>query len=287
MSAVAEAQPESISNGRPKATLKKRLVASLGDKGGTSKSFVVRKLAEMHLEAKTHGLLLIDGDQTVGSLYRFYHEAGVEMFGLHGKLDARDKLTNDLLYRGADFVIVDLPATSLTKLRDICEEYDFTQAAADAGYRLTIIAPITPYDDTVLDLQEAIALIDPQAFATFTRLFDGAASEAEVARARAELKTRADYVAIINLGMAEDRDDFAIWDAGDSFTRKLFAFVGGVELEFPRLRPRIAAKLAKDRLWFKAGESAASIAITDRSRLQKWNESAGATLRAAGELLGF
>jgi len=288
-----------------KATVKKRAIMSLGDKGGSSKSFLVRKLGEMHLNANTPGLMLVDGDQTVGALFRFYAERdeldnprskqgprGVQMFGLHGKIDARDSFVNDLLHRGADLVITDLPATSLTKLREISEEYDFAKAVADAGYRLTIVAPITPYDDTILDLQEAIALIDPEAFAAFEKLFEGrtadtATPSASFAAARAKLKTHADYVGVVNLGMAEDRQDFELWDAPNSFTRQLLTFVGGVEIEFPKLRPRIAAKLAKHRLSFAAGEAADAIAITDRSRLQKWNESAEVAFRKAGDLLSF
>jgi hypothetical protein len=306
MNVAAEAIPENdakpLSKANGKATVKKRAIMSLGDKGGSSKSFLVRKLGEMHLRANTPGLMLVDGDQTVGALFRFYAERdeldnprskqgarGVQMFGLHGKVDARDSFVNDLLRRGADLVITDLPATSLTKLREISEEYDFAQAVTDAGYRLTIVAPITPYDDTILDLQEAIALIDPEAFAAFEKVFDAknADATAGATAARAKLKTRADYVAVVNLGMAEDRHDFELWDAPDSFTRQLLAFVGGVEVEFPKLRPRIAAKLAKHRLSFAAGEAAEAISITDRSRLQKWNESAEVALRKAGDLLSL
>lgn len=107
-----------------KGALKRRAITSLGDKGGSSKSFLVRKLAEMHLDAHTAGLMLVDGDQTVGALFKFYGERdadgaalmkqgprGVQMFGLHGKVDARDRFVNDLLRRGADLVVADLPAT--------------------------------------------------------------------------------------------------------------------------------------------------------------------------------
>lgn len=136
-------------------------------------------------------------------------------------------------------------------------------------------------------MQETIALFDAEAFAVFERLYDAKASPTDFATEAAKLKTRADYVGVVNLGMAEDRGDFELWDAEDSFTRQLLAFVNGVELEFPRLRPRIAAKLAKYRLSFKAGETADALAITDRSRLQKWNESAEAASRKAGDLLGL
>ncbi len=63
-----------------KATVTKRVVMSLGDKGGSSKSFVVRKLSELHLEAHRSGLMLVDGDQTVSTLFRFYARAHERQF---------------------------------------------------------------------------------------------------------------------------------------------------------------------------------------------------------------
>ncbi len=89
-------------------------------------------------------------------------------------------------------------------------KYDFARAVADAGYRLSIIAPITPYDDSVLDLQEAIALLDPDAFGVFEKLFDAHASAAEFTAARATIQMFADYVGIVNPGLAKDRQDFIL-----------------------------------------------------------------------------
>ena len=42
-------------------------------------------------------------------------------------------------------------------------EYSFADEVAKAGYRMTVISPITPYDDPLLDFQEAVSLIDPGA----------------------------------------------------------------------------------------------------------------------------
>ena len=275
----------------------RRTIMTLGDKGGSSKSFLARKLAEIHLAASKPGLLLVDGDESVGSLAKFYAERtsdgsialdqterGVALFALHGKVDARDHLVNDLLQRGRELVIVDMPATALTKLREISEDYNFGTAVATAGYRLTVLAPITPYDDTILDLQETIQLLDPEIFAEFTTQFDAVGPREGM---KTQLMPRVDYVAVVNLGMAEDRQDFDLWDDPTSFTRALLAFIGGVELEFPRMRPRIAAKLAKFRLSFSDGETAEQLAITDRSRLTAWNLKAESVLRSAGGLLGF
>jgi hypothetical protein len=277
-------EPKSKAKAKPAGTpapalaLKKRLIVSLGDKGGVGKSFIIRKLAEMHMEARTANLLLVDGDASVSSIYKF-HTDTVVPFDLHGTVDARDQFVNDLLRRGNDFVIADLPAASLSTLREMASEYSFAEEVAKAGYRMTVISPITPYDDPLLDFQEAVSLIDPDAFAAY----DAAAGK-DPAPAPTDL--RADYLAIVNL-VSGERSDFEEWDAPGGFTKGLLHFVGGVEVEIPLLRPKVAAALQLHRLSFKGGETSERLAITDRSRLQRWNAAVEATLRGVGERLGF
>jgi hypothetical protein len=284
---------------KPRQTdLKKRLIMSLGNKGGTSKTFLIRKLAEIHLAANTEKLLLVDGDSTVGGLFRFYAERdgkghvieqgprGVQAFALNGTLDSRDTFVNRLITKDANIIVMDLPATSLSRMKEITEDYDFIQVAEDAGYRVTIVSPITPYDDSILDLKDAIALIDPGLYASFEALYRPEASAEE--REGSKVPSRVDYLAIVNLGLADDRTDFRLWDKPDAFTRRLHAFVGGRVIEMPRLRPRVAALLACYRLGFTQGERADEhIDLADRSRLAKWNIAAEMALRGAGDLLGF
>jgi hypothetical protein len=260
----------------PALTLKKRLIVSLGDKGGVGKSFIIRKLAEMHMEAKTPNLLLVDGDASVSSIYKF-HTDTVVPFDLHGTVDARDQFVNDLLRRGKDLVVADLPAASLSTLREMASEYSFADEVAKAGYRMTVISPITPYDDPLLDFQEAVSLIDPDAFAAY---------DAAAGKDPAPTDLRADYVAIVNL-VSGERSDFEEWDAPGGFTKGLLHFVGGVEVEIPLLRPKVAAALQLHRLSFKDGETSERLAITDRSRLQRWNAAVEDTLRGVGQRLGF
>jgi hypothetical protein len=248
-----------------------RLIMTIGDKGGTGKSFFTHALAGIHLADGTNDLLLIDGDSTVGTLVKF--------FG--------DRLVNHLLRQDAKLVIVDLPATSLTRLREISADYDFVAAAKAAGYRLTVISPITPYDDPILDLQETITLFDPELSATFDRLETaGGGADFEVDMVM-KPEARVDYVAAVNLGLGEDRTDFALWDEHDTYTRRLFEFVGGFQLELPAMRPRIAALLQKHRLSFADGEVSDHLSVTDRGRLQRWNAAAMQSLRGAGGRLGF
>jgi hypothetical protein len=62
-------QGRKVSSGTRRAkSLTKRLIVTLGDKGGTGKSFLIRKIAEMHMEAQTPNLLLVDGDASVDSI---------------------------------------------------------------------------------------------------------------------------------------------------------------------------------------------------------------------------
>ncbi len=277
MSATVAVDNEPTTKGKSITQRKKRLILPLGDKGGTSKSFIIRKLAEMHMEAQRPGLQLVDGDATTGSLYKF-HETHVETFSVHGSIDERDRLVNDVLRRGSNLVIADMPATTLTRLREIAADYDFVDAVTEAGYRLTVIAPITPYDDPILDLQDAIEMFDPLIHAAATQ----SASTVEP-----RILARVDYVAMVNLGFAEDRTDFELWDAPDGFTRNLLHAAGGIELEIPKLRQRIAAKLQKYRLSFKQGEASEHFSVTDRGRLHRWNQEVEKVLSSAGERLGF
>jgi MinD-like ATPase involved in chromosome partitioning or flagellar assembly len=233
---VEEPQPKAT----PSQAQKKRLIISLGDKGGVGKSFLIRKIAELHMESSTPNLLLVDGDASVSSIFKF-HQDKVVPFNLHGSVDARDMFVNDLLRRGSDLVIADMPAASLSTLREMATEYNFADEVVKAGYRMTVISPIT----------------------------------------------QADYVAILNMIFSAERSDFVEWDAPGGFTKGLLNFVGGTEIEIPLLRPRVAAQLQLHRLSFRAGETSEHLAITDRGRLQRWNEAVDKALRGAGEKLGF
>jgi hypothetical protein len=220
-------------------------------------------------------------------LVKFFGDReGVQPYSLHGKLDERDRLVNELLCQGARLVIVDMPATSLTRLREISVDYDFVAAAEAAGYRLTVVSPITPYDDSILDLQETIALFDPERFATFNDR-NPAGADLEAGSNPLPVCPRVDYVAVVNLGLSEDRTDFALWDDPDAYTRRLFEFVGGFQLELPAMRPRIAALLQKHRLSFAAGEASDRLSVTDRGRLQRWNVAVMQSLSGAAGRLGL
>ncbi len=94
-----------------------------------------------------------------------------------------------------------------------------------------------------------------------------------------------DYVAAVNFGTAEERSDFEIWDAGQ--TRRRLLEAGGLEIELPRLKPRIAAKLSKYRLTFEQGKTSSQLTLADRARLVRWAADAEAAIVPAAERLGL
>jgi hypothetical protein len=142
-----------------------------------------------------------------------------------------------------------MAAASLSTLRAMATECNFADEVIRAGYRMTIVSPITPYDDPLLDFQEAMNLVDPDLFATFNA---ATATKPPELAVRPTQKSRADYVAIVNMIFSAERSDFEEWDAPGGFTKRLLQFVGGLEIEIPMLRPRIAAMLQLHRLAFKA-----------------------------------
>jgi hypothetical protein len=243
-------------------TTTKTLAMLLKNKGGLGSSMIARFLAELHQQRKT-GAYLVDGDGTTASLSKHFglpkSQNGanpVHTFALHGSETDRDNLAT-LLEVEAPKMLLDLPATALTVVQKIEREYQWTSLIAEHGWRPTIVAAITPFEESIFDLGDAMDLFG----------------------------TGADYVAVVNLGLAEERADFEIWDGGE--TRPKFLKAGGIEIEFPKLKPRIAAKLQKYQLTFEAGKTSQHLSLPDRSRLAKWFADAELAIAPASSRLGF
>jgi hypothetical protein len=249
--------------------LTKRLVAFAKDKGGTGTSFIARLVGEQHAKRGT-GALLMDGDGTTASLSKHFglprenpdepsatNAANpVHTFALHGKERDRDKIAS-LLEADASTIVLDLPATALTVLRKIEAEAGWVGMIREHGFRPTIVASITPFEESIFDLRDAMELFG----------------------------TDADYIAVVNIGTAEERDDFTLWDTGT--TRKRLLAAGGFEVEFPRLKPRIAAALSKYKLTFEAGRTSEHLELMDRSRLAKWISLAETAIAPVADKLGL
>jgi hypothetical protein len=247
----------------------KRFTVFVKDKGGTGASVIARFLAELHQQRNT-GAYLVDGDGTTASLSKHFglprENAGnpdisnpanpVHTFSLHGSERDRDTIAS-LLEVDAPKMLLDLPATSLTVLRKIEAEYRWTAMLAEHGWRPTVVASVTPFEESIFDLADAMELFGD----------------------------RADYIAVVNMGLAEERADFEIWDEGE--TRPKFLAAGGIEVVFPKLKPRIAAKLQKYTLTFDGGKSSSHLILADRSRLSKWFSDAETAFALAADRLGI
>jgi hypothetical protein len=240
----------------------KTLAMLLKNKGGLGSSMIARFLAELHEQRKT-GAYLVDGDGTTASLSKHFGKPKssnpanpVNTFALHGSERDRDSLAS-LLEVDAPKMLLDLPATALTVVQKIEAEYRWTEMIAQHGWRPVVVAAITPFEESIFDLGDAMKLFGD----------------------------RADYVAVVNMGLAEDRADFEIWDEGK--TRPEFLKAGGIEIEFPKLKPRIAAKIQKFKLTFEAGKTSQHLILPDRSRLAKWFADAEEAIVPAAARLGF
>src|SRR5512144_1647639 len=134
----------------------KRWIMVGSDKGGTGKSIFSRALAD-RLRRDRVNALLVDGDGTVGQLLQFYGDrdetgrlceqspdSGVMPFAMTGGVKDRDALVNMLDYDKA-VVLCDLPAGSITFLRQLEQEVGLIDLVTLQGYRLTLVNVISPY----------------------------------------------------------------------------------------------------------------------------------------------
>ena len=247
----------------------KQLILTIGDKGGTGKSTFTRLLSELHRKAKKE-TLLVDADGTVGQLIQFLGErddkgklkpdqsatAGVEYFSLHGDETDRDHLTS-ILESGANTILVDLPAASITVLKGVEEDLGFLALVKRYKYELTLVSVITPYRASVRGVRDVI-----------------------------DLAPEAVHVVVRNLKEG-DEDDFELWD--DSEARKRFEALGarGIMIDLPKLKPRISAKLDAKNIRFLDAPDTKDLVLADRSRANKWLEVATANLGPAREALGL
>ena len=249
--------------------LTKRLILTIGDKGGTGKSTFTRLLAELHRKATTD-TLLVDADGTVGQLIQFLgerdktdalipdqsHNNGVEYFSLHGDETDRDNLTS-ILEVGSNTVLVDLPAASITVLKGIEEDLGFFALVKRFKYEITFVSVITPYRASVRGVRDIT-----------------------------NLAPTATHVVVRNLKEG-DADDFAFWAGSDA--EKNFTGLGprGIMIDLPKLKPRICAQLDEKNIRFLDAPNWAELTLADRSRAQTWIDNATANLAPARKALGL
>jgi hypothetical protein len=245
--------------------MSKRLVLVQSDKGGVGKSTTARLLGELY-RAKGTDVLIVDGDGGVGQLTQFLGlrdthgrlildqgTAGVQPFTIHGTERDRDMLLDMLAQNTANVVLVDLPAASLSLLRNA--DVSLLAIAKEYDYEVTIVSLLTPYRASVRDVGRAL-----------------------------EYAPEATHLIVRNLGFGEP-DDFAIWDESSAKKEAIARKAHVVDLT--PLKPRIAAALDNANMTYHAGVDAPLLGIADRSRLRTWIDANTATLYGVRGILGM
>lgn len=251
----------------------KRWIMVASDKGGTGKSVFSRALAD-RLRRERVEALLVDGDGAVGQLLQFYGDrddskpvskqspsTGVMPFSMAGEVKDRDALVNMLAYQ-REVVLCDLPAGSLTFLKQMEWELGVFELLTAQGYQTTLVNVISPFRASI---RTVIPMLDLG-------------------------RDRADYVVVENAWFGE-RDDYLLWYGDDGMPaskgKLLLEERQGITLRMPRLEGRTCALIDAYNLRYSAAREDPRLAIADRSRIHRWLKSMDSELDKAARLLGI
>ncbi|WP_213297210.1 cobalamin biosynthesis protein CobQ [Paraburkholderia sacchari] len=251
----------------------KRFVMVCGDKGGTGKSLMTRALAD-RVRREQRDALLIDGDGEVGNLFQFYArlddkgepvadqtEGGVVPIRFTGTERERDQLLTAVdLER--PFILADLPAASLTQLKQFDGDTGFFAELARSGYRPTLVNVLSPFSSSTRTVREMIELVGNEA----------------------------DYVVAINQWFG-DREDFFLWygnantapNPGQAMLREF----GGVEIALPKLQAGVLVAIDDLLLTFTDAREDTRLTTPQRSRLHRWMQALDAQLDEVTVYLGL
>ena len=255
----------------------KRLVMSLSNKGGVTKTTFMRLLTELHQLAGSK-LTLIDGDGSVGQMMKYYGArdgagrmldpqppSGVLPFDFHGDANDRDALAT-LLQHGTAATLVDLPAISLSGFQQLQSELDAFEVFRSLGYATTIVAPLTPFEASLRDVSDTLELVN------------------HTERTSTRNNSVADIVILRPL-YTGDPDDFIFWDASN--TKKVVESARIPVLDIPKLKTRILALLDYRDIRFVDGYSSSELNAFDRSRVTSWITACIDLIAPHAALFGF
>jgi hypothetical protein len=251
----------------------KRFVMICGDKGGTGKSLMTRALAD-RLRREQRDVLMIDGDGEIGNLYRFYAKLdergepildqvqnGVVPIRFTGPERERDQLLAavDL---GRPLILADMPAASLTQLKQFDGDTGFFAELMRNGYRPTLVNVLSPFSASTRTVREMIELAGKHA----------------------------DYVVAVNQWFG-DREDFFMWyghaDSPPSSGYTMLPDYGGVGIAFPRLQAGVLVAIDELLLTFSDAREDTRLTTPQRSRLHRWMQAVDAELDEVAEYLGL
>jgi hypothetical protein len=189
-------------------TPNKRIILTLGGKGGTGKTLHCRTLFHFLLQSGVK-CLAFDADFENPEFFEYYakNKNTGKFISLldFSKVAGAKQLFSQVEKERPDVVLVDMPGASGKMTRQQIENFELFSIAAELGYRVTI--------DTVLN----------NGYNSITSL-------------RSMLQycgNRADYVAVKSLAWKIEGMDFSRWDKSPARTD--FLLLNGIEIEMPLL----------------------------------------------------
>jgi hypothetical protein len=251
----------------------KLFVMVCGDKGGTGKSLMARALAD-RIRREQRDVLMIDGDGEIGNLFQFYAKLdeqgepasdqiqnGVVPIRFTGPERERDQLLAavDL---SCPLIVADMPAASLTHLKQFDSDTGFFTELARSGYRPTLVNVLSPFSASTRTVGEMIELAGKQA----------------------------DYVVAVNQWFG-DREDFFMWygnaNNAPSPGKAMLLEFGGIEIALPKLQAGVLVAIDDLMLTFSDAREDTRLTTPQRSRLHRWMQAVDAELDEVAEYLGL
>ncbi|MFY7835943.1 MAG: hypothetical protein ACOVQ0_06640 [Novosphingobium sp.] len=250
--------------------MSKRLLACVGDKGGSGKSTKARGLSDI-LRREGGKTFISDADGGVGQLAQFYGTRKVGsptpegtqdgFIGCH-YWDIREESQRDALWEcvdsGADTILIDFPGGAMQMLKEIDEATGFIDHAKSKGYEITFMMAMTPMGASVASVGRAI------------RLFG---------------ETGAKFAVAKNRFYGPQDDDWPIWDS--SRAKKALEDVNGAVFDLPAMRMRSYALVDQANQGFTEFSNSSAQKTVDRSVVFQWLrklEAEVSKLRAGGFL---
>jgi hypothetical protein len=190
-------------------TSNKRIILTLGGKGGTGKTLHCRTLFHFLLKAGVRSLAF-DADYENPEFFEYYSKSinatgsGISLLNFLDISEAK-KLFSEIDNQRPDVVLLDMPGASGNMARAQIETFELFKISAELGYRVTIDTVLNNAYNSITSLQMMMDYCGAQV----------------------------DYVAVKSLAWQVEGMDFSRWEK--SSTRDAFLKLGGIEIEMPLL----------------------------------------------------
>jgi len=217
---------------------KKHILFICSDKGGTGKSILSRAIADFIIRKKIEEeTLLVDGDGEVGQLLQFYRDHSVVSAQIINA-EKRDDFV-EILKSDKAFIIVDLPAASISHLQQLEEEIGFFDLLDKHNYQLIFLNVISPFKASIRSVKAMIELAGD----------------------------KAKYVVIKNRFFGND-DDFHLYETSKG--KKTLEQHDGLVLELHALSTGLLAIIDAHNLTFNFVVTDTKMKIAYQCRMKRW-----------------